>query len=117
LATEGLGSATRLPARFSIRAYTCPDALPGFEAVAHVFAPSTDARTGVVKLSMLPATQFGPSPEIAAERLTAFLTDEIAKATAKSERGRSATARLNERRSRRPGSHTLSPEVGAAAIA
>jgi hypothetical protein len=74
---------TTLPASWIICGYSSPDAPAGVEAVAHVFAPTWDPKRKCTRLLMLPATEFASEPMIAADRLRAFLINEIAKEEAK----------------------------------
>lgn len=82
-----------LPADWTIRTYSSHSAPEGFRAVAHVFGPSTNTRTGKTRIVMLPATEFADEPWVAADRLRAFLEGQISKEAAKSERGRLLGAR------------------------
>ena len=77
-----------LPNTWTIRAYKCPDPLPGHECVAHVFQQTHD-RHGRAVLALLCATAFGPTCDAAAERLTAFLERQRAE-----DAKRQATIRL-----------------------
>jgi hypothetical protein len=64
--------------RFTILAFKCDDAPPGFEAVAHCYERKRD-RDGVERLAMLPATKHASDTVTAAAELRAFLLTEIAK--------------------------------------
>ncbi len=70
-----------------IRTYIATDPLPGFEAVAHCYE-ERKRKGGGTQLLMLPATTHGPTPEVAAERLSALLNAEIERLTARQEHGR-----------------------------
>jgi hypothetical protein len=68
-----------LPGHWRIRTFQGRDALPGHEAVAHLFELRTDS-AGRAVFSLQPATAFGPTCDAAADRLRSFLKAEIAKA-------------------------------------
>ncbi len=78
-----------LPDRWTIAVYVNHHNAPaGHEAVAHLFAPSTNPKTGKTKIIMQPATATASDPMVAAEKLIDFLNDEIKREADRKERGR-----------------------------